>query len=407
MFHSFTRFHRYAIAAAALFLSGKIEEQPRRLEHVIKVAHCCMNPDQPLLDPISEDYKQRARDLVHSENILLGTLGFDFDIDHPNAHVVNFCRLINASKELAQTAYFLTTSSLHLTTMCLRHPPKLVACVCIHLACQWIQETYKIRPNLMSQDWFMHSLGPSWRMDQTSTLKLMDDLKEEFLDILKQFPSTLKRIHPETDSRKRHAEEKPSNNVKIRKQEYHAPASQNSDLSENKSLTTQNPSRLVSISHTCLPVASPSIRPVAVVLPSTYYQESICSESRTQKQQLSVTASLCHCSQSQYNTHQSSKHSKIQCPAELKKETVLQFNKNWTNAQLKDHNNITQYPLDYVSSTTSTKPQKVQKTRSIFDIDSPLPFEHSPFIRRGPTGTAPRITQTPLKERLFGSAMQS
>ena len=42
-----------------------------------------------------------------------------------------------ASKELAQTSYFMATNSLHLTTMCLRYPPTIVACVCIHLACIW------------------------------------------------------------------------------------------------------------------------------------------------------------------------------------------------------------------------------------------------------------------------------
>jgi hypothetical protein len=54
VFHSFTQFHRNAIAAAALFLAAKVEEQPRKLEHVIKVAHMCLNRDQPPLDTKSE-----------------------------------------------------------------------------------------------------------------------------------------------------------------------------------------------------------------------------------------------------------------------------------------------------------------------------------------------------------------
>lgn len=39
MFHPFTKFHRNSIAPAALFLAAKVEEQPRKLEHVIKVAY--------------------------------------------------------------------------------------------------------------------------------------------------------------------------------------------------------------------------------------------------------------------------------------------------------------------------------------------------------------------------------
>lgn len=38
------------IAPAALFLAAKVEEQPRKLEHVIKVAHACLNPQDPSPD---------------------------------------------------------------------------------------------------------------------------------------------------------------------------------------------------------------------------------------------------------------------------------------------------------------------------------------------------------------------
>jgi cyclin T len=51
MFHSYQRFHRNSIALASLFLAAKVEEQPRKLEHVIKMAHICLNGrDAPHLD---------------------------------------------------------------------------------------------------------------------------------------------------------------------------------------------------------------------------------------------------------------------------------------------------------------------------------------------------------------------
>lgn len=43
-----------SIAACALFLAAKVEEQPRKLEHVIKVAHMCLHRDAPTLNPASE-----------------------------------------------------------------------------------------------------------------------------------------------------------------------------------------------------------------------------------------------------------------------------------------------------------------------------------------------------------------
>lgn len=41
---------RQVISPAALFLAAKVEEQPRKLEHVIKVAHACLNPQEPSPD---------------------------------------------------------------------------------------------------------------------------------------------------------------------------------------------------------------------------------------------------------------------------------------------------------------------------------------------------------------------
>ncbi|XP_028291391.1 cyclin-T2-like isoform X3 [Gouania willdenowi] len=50
MNHSFTKFHRNIISPTTLFLAAKVEEQPRKLEHVIKVAHACLNPQESPLD---------------------------------------------------------------------------------------------------------------------------------------------------------------------------------------------------------------------------------------------------------------------------------------------------------------------------------------------------------------------
>ncbi|XP_038864667.1 cyclin-T1-like [Salvelinus namaycush] len=54
MIQSFTRFHRNVIAPATLFLAAKVEEQPRKLEHVIKVTHACLNPQDPSPDVRSD-----------------------------------------------------------------------------------------------------------------------------------------------------------------------------------------------------------------------------------------------------------------------------------------------------------------------------------------------------------------
>ena len=42
------------LAPCCLFLAAKVEEQPRKLEHVIRVAHACLHRDGAPLDIQSE-----------------------------------------------------------------------------------------------------------------------------------------------------------------------------------------------------------------------------------------------------------------------------------------------------------------------------------------------------------------
>ncbi|XP_016354319.1 cyclin-T1 isoform X1 [Sinocyclocheilus anshuiensis] len=224
MIQSFTRFHRNVIAPAALFLAAKVEEQPRKLEHVIKVTHACLNPQDPSPDIRSDTYLQQAQDLVILESIILQTLAFEITIDHPHTHVVKCTQLVRgenhlltincasycsvmgtsssprskisrldyelpfivpASKDLAQTSYFMATNSLHLTTFCLQYSPPIVACVCIHLACKW--SNWEIPVSTDGKHWWEY-------VDPTVTLELLDELTHEFLQILEKTPSRLKRI---------------------------------------------------------------------------------------------------------------------------------------------------------------------------------------------------------------------
>lgn len=74
---------------------SQVEEQPRKLEHIIKVVHICLQLEAP--DPLKESYAEQAQDLVFNENVLLQTLGFDVAIDHPHTHVVKTCHLVKGN----------------------------------------------------------------------------------------------------------------------------------------------------------------------------------------------------------------------------------------------------------------------------------------------------------------------
>ncbi|RWS31252.1 cyclin-T2-like protein [Leptotrombidium deliense] len=173
-----------SIASCALFLAAKVEEQPRKLEHVIKVAHMCLHRGATPLDAKSDAYNEQAQELVVNENIMLQTLGFDIAIEHPHTWVVKFCDLVRASKDLAQTSYFMATNSLHLTTMCLQYKPTVVACVCIHLAYKW--SSWEIPRSNEGKDWYYY-------IDKTITLNVIEELTSEFLAILDKCPSRLKQ----------------------------------------------------------------------------------------------------------------------------------------------------------------------------------------------------------------------
>jgi cyclin T len=68
--------------------------------------------------------------------------------------------------------------------MCLRYPPTVVACVCIHLACKWSK--YKIPRSAENKPWH-------WYVDPTATVDLLERLTEEFLSIFQKCPSRLKK----------------------------------------------------------------------------------------------------------------------------------------------------------------------------------------------------------------------
>ncbi|KAK6483012.1 cyclin-T2-like isoform X1 [Huso huso] len=247
MYHSFTKFHRNIISPTTLFLAAKVEEQPRKLEHVIKVAHACLNPQEPQLDTKSNAYLQQAQELVILETIVLQTLGFEITIEHPHTDVVKCSQLVRASKDLAQTSYFMATNSLHLTTFCLQYKPTVIACVCIHLACKW--SNWEIPVSTDAKHWWEY-------VDPSVTLELLDELTHEFLQILEKTPSRLKRIR---NWRANQAAKKPKGDGQVADNSFPGPSMvQNPSLVDNITVVSANASFPKASSSASFPVTLPS-----------------------------------------------------------------------------------------------------------------------------------------------------
>ncbi|XP_042909646.1 cyclin-T1 isoform X2 [Parasteatoda tepidariorum] len=184
MIHSFVEVPMLRLSAAAVFLASKAESQQRRLEHVVKLSHCLINGHTATLDVRSTAYQKKEHELIALEQALLLTLGFDLNVDHLHPYVERICKMVNAGKDLTRVSNLIATNSLHLTNMCLKYKPRVVACFCFHLACKWTN--WEIEPCSKGKDWFLY-------IDPSVSYKTLEGLIHEFLDVVEISPHKLKQ----------------------------------------------------------------------------------------------------------------------------------------------------------------------------------------------------------------------
>lgn len=94
-FHSFTRYHRNGIAAAALHLATKKYEQHCSLEDIVTVMHSSLGRNAP--NPSQK--AELAQDITLNESILQQTLGFELDVRHPREDILETSHLVNVSRD--------------------------------------------------------------------------------------------------------------------------------------------------------------------------------------------------------------------------------------------------------------------------------------------------------------------
>ncbi|KAG1687023.1 Cyclin-T [Nymphon striatum] len=131
------------VAASCLFLIGKVEENPRKIEQVTKT-------------------------IFHHKNVIPNELVSELKKKH-NAIIELEQRVLiaNGNQDLAHLAYLLATETLHSTVLCLQMHPSVVACLCLNLAAKW--GVYTIRKSSEGKHWIKY-------IDKTDTVT------EEFLE---------------------------------------------------------------------------------------------------------------------------------------------------------------------------------------------------------------------------------
>jgi len=172
------------VAMSSLFLAGKVEETPRKLKHVVEICYRNIYKNNKPLNPNpqkeSDEYLQFREQVLHHEFLLLQTLGFDLNVEHPYKTLLVWIKYLKADKELAQIAWNFVNDSLR-TTVCLQHSPAVIACACIYLAA-------KYKKSILGE-------VKNWWTNLSATLDQLQDISDQILDLYEHSPEmeTLKK----------------------------------------------------------------------------------------------------------------------------------------------------------------------------------------------------------------------
>ncbi|PSN40911.1 Cyclin-K [Blattella germanica] len=132
MFHSFRSFPRYVTACCCLFLAGKVEETPKKCKDIIKTARSLLTDQK--FSTFGEDPKEEVMTL---ERILLQTIKFDLQVEHPYSYLLKYAKCLKGDKtklqKMVQMAWTFVNDSL-CTTLSLQWEPEVIAVALMYLA---------------------------------------------------------------------------------------------------------------------------------------------------------------------------------------------------------------------------------------------------------------------------------
>lgn len=87
MIQSYKEFDRWVVAGACLLLAGKVEETPKKCKDILKVTRSLLNDQQ------WAGFGNNAKEeLLTHERILLQTIKFDLQVEHPYGFLLKFAK---------------------------------------------------------------------------------------------------------------------------------------------------------------------------------------------------------------------------------------------------------------------------------------------------------------------------
>uniref|UniRef100_A0A5B7A4F9 Cyclin-like domain-containing protein n=1 Tax=Davidia involucrata TaxID=16924 RepID=A0A5B7A4F9_DAVIN len=128
------------IATVSMFLGCKAEETPRWLSDVVVVAYKLMykwDPSAPRRIRQREVYDKQKELILTGERLLLATVAFDLNIEHPYKPLIAALKRLEIShKELAKIAWNFVNDWL-CTALCLQYKPHYIAAGSLFLAAKF------------------------------------------------------------------------------------------------------------------------------------------------------------------------------------------------------------------------------------------------------------------------------
>lgn len=95
MVHSFKTFSRHVTASCCLFLAGKAEETPKKCKDIIKFAKAELTEEQ--FAKFGDDPRE---ELLTMERIVLQTIRFDLQVEHPYTYLINYAKGFKGKEEV-------------------------------------------------------------------------------------------------------------------------------------------------------------------------------------------------------------------------------------------------------------------------------------------------------------------
>jgi protein BUR2 len=148
--------HHYAIAATALFLATKVEENCRKMKELV-VACCRVAQKQPslIVDEQSKEYWKWRDTILHNEDLLLEALCFDLQLEQPYRILFEFlCYYGVQNEKNLRNVSWAYLNDANLTIMCLLFPTRLIAGSALYAAAKFTGVTF---PDEQGRPWWEHS----------------------------------------------------------------------------------------------------------------------------------------------------------------------------------------------------------------------------------------------------------